>query len=250
LFEGTTARELPAPKLPAGAAVEIFFGRDNQPRLMGFAPGDGSGEIPVYLRFRHGVFRPEPSELGPLGAARGALYGVLGFADPEVVCRPRELCLVKRTTGWGRVAAHDAPARIVLSAGSVFALHAAHIERLGERGWSRLEPVRAFEQPLAAWLAPNGELWVVDRSAGGLFRLKSGQWEALASPVAEPRAIFGRSERSVFVVGRSGAAEFDGSRFGCVQGVDGPLQLALAVGNEVWLAGESGVYRSSYGAGG
>jgi hypothetical protein len=250
LFEGATARALPAPKLPAGAAVEIFFGRDNQPRLMGFSPGDGAGEIPVYLRFRHGVFRPEPSELGPLGAPRGALYGVLGFADPEVVCRPRELCLVKRTSGWGRVAAHDAPARIVLSAGSVFALHAAHLERLDERGWSRLEPARAFERPVAAWLAPNGELWVADRSAGGLFRLKSGQWEVVASPVAEPRAIFGRSERSLFVVGQSGAAEFDGARFRCVQGVDGPLHLALAVGDEVWLAGENGVYRGSYGAGG
>jgi hypothetical protein len=245
LFEAGQARELPAPRLPADASVDVFFGRDNQPRLMGFAPAEGGKQLPVYLRFRHGVFAPEPSELGPLAATRGALYGVLGFADPEVVCRPRELCLVKRTTGWGRAPAHTQPVRLVLRSGSVFALQADHLERLGNAGWSALDPAQRFEQPLDAWLAPNGELWVVDRSATGLFRLKEGRWEALASPISEPRAVFGRPGGAVFVVGRNGAAELDGADFRCVRGVPGPLELAFAVGEEVWLAGESGVYRSA-----
>jgi hypothetical protein len=197
----------------------------------------------VYLRYRNGTFRPEPGELGPLGAQRGALYGVLGFADPEVVCRPHELCLVKRTTGWGRVPAHEAPARIVLREGAVFALHADHLERLGDHGWSTLEPARTFDHPLDAWLTSNGELWVTDRSVPGLSRLKSGQWEPITSPITEPRAVFGRAERSTFVVGKNGAAEFDGTRFHCVGGVPGPLHLALAVGDGTWLAGESGVYQ-------
>jgi hypothetical protein len=246
LFDGGTARELPPPRLPPGASVELFFGRDNQPRLMGFAPGEPGKEVPVYLRFRQGVFRPEPSELGPLGAPRGALYGVLGFADPEVVCRPRELCLVKRTTGWKRVAAHERPVPIVLRNGAVFALHPDHIERLRDDGWSALEPARRFEQPLDAWPLPNGELWVTDRSATGLSRLKDGVWEAVDSPISEPRAIFGRSERSMLVVGKNGAAELDGAGFRCIRGVSGPLQLAFAVGNAVWVAGESGVYRSGH----
>ncbi|HEX5100331.1 MAG TPA: hypothetical protein VFV94_12565, partial [Polyangiaceae bacterium] len=142
LFDGATARELPPPRLPPGAVVELFFGRDDQPRLMGFAPAEAGKEIPVYLRFRHGSFRPEPSELGPLGAPRGALYGVLGFADPEVVCRPRELCLVKRTTGWKRVPAHERAVPIVLRNGAVFALHPDHVERLRDDGWAALEPPR------------------------------------------------------------------------------------------------------------
>lgn len=242
LFEREAARELPVPRLPPGASVEIFFGRDDQPRLMGFAPGEPGKEIPVYLRFRHGVFRPEPSELGPLGAPRGALYGVLGFADPEVVCRPRELCLVKRISGWKRVPAHDKPVRVVLRAGSVFALHADHIERLGADGWTKLEPERPFEQPLDVWPTPNGELWVADRSAAGLLRLKDGRWETVASPISEPRAIFGRSEQKLYVVGANGAAELDGARFRCLRGVSGPLHLALAVGDAIWLAGQSGVY--------
>lgn len=245
LYEDGKPRELPAPGLPDGAVVEVFFGRDNQPRLMGFVPGDAGKEVPVYRRFRHGAFAPEPSELGPLAAPRGALYGVLGFADPEVVCRPRELCLVKRTTGWARVAAHAEPVRIVLRSGSVFALHSEHVERLEARGWAALEPARPFERPRDAWLAPNGELWVVDASATGVFRLKGGQWEGVATPVSEPRAVFGRSEHEVFVAGSSGAAEFDGARFRCVRGVTGPLSFALAVGEDVWLGGESGVYRSA-----
>jgi len=243
LFEAGNARELPAPALPAGARVEVFFGRDNQPRLMGFVPGDAGKEVPVYRRFRHGAFAPEPSELGPLAAARGALYGVLGFADPEVVCRPHELCLVKRTTGWSRVPAHPEPVRVVLSNGRVFALRADHVERLEANDWAALEPPRRFEHPRDAWLAPNGELWVVDAAATGISRLKDGRWEGIDAPVREPHAVFGRSERQVFVVGKDGAAEFDGARFRCVQGVDGPLSLAFAVGDELWLAGDSGVYR-------
>jgi len=246
LFDGGKARELPPPRLPPGAVVELFFGRDDQPRLMGFAPGEPGKEVPVYLRFRNGAFRPEPSELGPLGAPRGALYGVLGYADPEVVCRPRELCLVKRTTGWKRVAAHERPVPIRLRNGAVFALHPDHVERLRDDGWSALEPARAFEQPLDAWPLPNGELWVLDRSAAGLSRLRGGQWEAVVTPVLEPRAIFGRSERSILVVGKNGAAEFDGTRFRCIGGVSGPLQLAIAVGSDVWVAGESGVYGSGH----
>jgi hypothetical protein len=244
LFEGDAVRELPAPRLPAGAQVEVFFGRDNQPRLMGFAPGEPGKETPVYLRFRQGAFRPEPSELGLLAAPRGALYGVLGFDDPEVVCRPRELCLVKRTTGWGRVAAHDAPARIVLRGGEAFALHARHIERLGKAGWSALEPAHQFDHPSDVWLAPSGDLWVTDASAGGLFRRRGTHWEPVTSPVSEPRAVFGRSDTAIYVTGANGAAEFDGTRFHCVRGVPGPLHLALAVGNDTWLAGASGVYRS------
>jgi hypothetical protein len=245
VFEGASPRELAAPALPAGATVDVFFGRDDQPRLMGFAPGAAGQPIPVYLRFRRGVFRPEPSELGPLAAPRGALYGVLGFDDPEVVCRPNEFCLVKRTTGWGRVAAHDQPVKVVLRSGSVFALHADHIERLGKDAWSKVEPLHPFDHPLDVWLAPDGDLWVTDRSAVGLHRLSNGRWEAMASPVSEPRAVFGPTTRAALVVGSNGAAEFDGTRFHCIPGVHGPLLAALTVGKDVWLVGESGVYRSS-----
>jgi hypothetical protein len=245
MFEGEVARELPAPRVAPGASVEVFFGRDNQPRLMGFAPSEAGKHSAVYLRFRQGVFRPEPSELGPLAGLRGALYGVLGLEDPEVVCRPSEHCLVKRLTGWQRVAAHRVPVRIALRGGHVFALHGDHVERLDADGWSAIQPARRFDRPSDVWLAPSSDLWVTDASVFGLHRLKGAEWQALESPVNEPRAVFGRSDRTIYVVGTDGAAEYDGARFRCIKGVPGPLHLALAVGNETWLAGESGVYRSA-----
>jgi hypothetical protein len=190
------------------------------------------------------VFRPEPSELGPLAAPRGALYGVLGFEDPEVVCRPREQCLIKRTTGWTRARAHDAAARVLLRAGNVFSLHASRIERLTGEGWAELEPARVFDGPLDVWLTPGGEPWVVDHSSPGLLRRESGTWAAVPSPVSEPRGVFGRTAGTVYVVGANGAAELDAHGSRCVRDVPGPLHLAFAAGDSVWLAGESGAYRS------
>jgi len=225
--------------------VELYFGRDNQPRLIGFVPGASGDEKPVYLRYRQGTFRPEPSELGPLGAPRGALYGVLGFDDPEVVCRPRQLCLVKRMTGWARVPAHDAPVRVVLRRGQVFALHADRIERLGDKSWAPLEPVRAFEQLSDVAVGSQGELWVVDGSKAGVFRLSGSAWTAVASPIVEPRALLATSDSALLVVGKNGAAEIAGGCVRLLPGVDGPLHVALNVGTDVWLAGASGLYGSA-----
>ena len=243
-FEGTDSHELAAPHLPPGAQVELFFGRDNQPRIMGFGPGAAGAEKPVYLRYRQGTFRPEPSELGPLGSPHGALYGVLGFDDPEVVCRPRQLCLVKRTTGWRRVPAHDAPVRVILRRGQVFALHADRIDRLADAGWSALEPARAFDHPSDVWVGTQGELWVVDGSKEGVFRSSGGAWLAVASQVVEPRAIVGAHDSAVIVAGKSGATEIAGACVRPVSAVDGPLHLALNVGTDIWLGGAGGLYRS------
>ena len=58
--------------------VEIFFGRDNQPRLMGRRIGLDGARSAVYLRHFPSGWRKEPAELGPLANA-DSLYGPLGF---------------------------------------------------------------------------------------------------------------------------------------------------------------------------
>src|SRR5262245_43136936 len=90
VFDAKGTTTVAAPETTSdGGSVDRFFGRDDQPRLMGYRRADGGGRAePFYRRFKGGRFQPEPSELGPLAAPEGALYGVLGHADPEVVCRP------------------------------------------------------------------------------------------------------------------------------------------------------------------
>jgi hypothetical protein len=245
LFDGKAFRELALPAMPADASVDIFFGRDNQPRLMGFASNSDGGVRSVYWRYRHGRFQPEPSELGPLGSPEGALYGVLGFADPEVVCRPGVTCLVKRITGWGRAPAHQKPLPIVLSNGQVFALHADRVDQLKKDSWAPLAPARSFQLPVDAWQEPNGALFIAEGT--GLVRLSGGVWSELPAPLGQLSAVFGRSAHDLFLVGAAGGAHYDGTTFRCLRDVPGPLTAIARVGSELWLGGDSGLYRTNLG---
>ncbi len=243
VFSGKGLERLPAPETRAPElSVEIFFGRDDQPRLMGHRPAGGRVE-PYYRRYKAGRFQQEPSELGPLGAPEGALYGVLGHADPEVVCRPRQFCLVKRTTGWGRAPAHDEPVRVALSGGTAWALHPDRIERLERDQWVKVEPERAFHEPLSLFADAPGSLFVVEASSDAIARLANGRWQIMPSPLRGPRSVWGSSATDVWVVGAGGAAHFDGTVWSVVPGVPGPLEQVIHSPPDLWLAGESGVFR-------
>ena len=226
-------------------AVEIFFGRDDQPRLMGMRHGASGKSEPYYRRYKGGRFQPEPSELGPLAGGGGALYGVLGHADPEVVCKPGASCLVKRTTGWGHAPAHAEPVRVVLGGGTAWALHRDRIERLEGEQWVPLVPVRAFEEPLSLFVDGDGAPWIVEGRRDGVTRLAGGRWETLSTPVRAPRAIAGSGSSDVWLVGASGAAHFDGRAWAVVSDVIGPLSLVALAPPNVWLAGEAGAFRGT-----
>lgn len=241
IFDGQAFRNVELPSLPKDATVRVFFGRDNQPRLMGHGTVDGDVKS-VYWRYRHGRFQPEPSELGPLGSPKGALYGVLGFADPEVVCRPGATCLVKRISGWGRAPAHDKPIPIVLTNGSVFALHADRVDQLVKDAWTPVTPARTFSGPSDAWQEPNGALFIAEGSS--LVRLAGGVWSELPAPIGQINAVFGQSANDLFIAGAIGAAHYDGTTFRCLGPVPGPVYAIARVGAEVWLGGDTGLYRT------
>jgi hypothetical protein len=243
VFSGKGLERLPAPETRAPElSVEIYFGRDDQPRLMGHRPSGARAE-PYYRRYKAGRFQPEPSELGPLAAPGGALYGVLGWDDPEVVCRPRQFCLVKRITGWGRAPAHDEPVRILLSGGTAWALHRDRIERLERDAWVNVVPERAFHEPLSLFADAPGSLFVVVASREEIVRLANGRWQTIKSPLRGPRAVWGSSATDVWLVGAGGAAHFDGKTWRTVPDIVGPLEQLVPAAPDLWLAGEGGIYR-------
>jgi hypothetical protein len=247
VFDGTSFARVVAPEtLVPELSIEIFFGRDDQPRLMGHRREAGSGAAaPYYRRYKGGRFRPEPGELGPLAAPSGALYGVLGHADPEVVCRPEQFCLVKRMTGWGRAPAHPEPVRVVLAGATAWALHRDRIERLDRDRWVTVTPERAWHQPVSLFVDTGGALWVIEAKRNSVARLTGGRWETVPVPLEGPRAISGTGPHDVWLVGDGGALHFDGEAWTLVPGVSGPLALVAHSPPNLWFAGRAGLFRGS-----
>lgn len=241
VYDGRTWKKLPELDAPKNELhYRLFFGRDNQPRLMGY---EGGGEPrSFYRRFKGGRFQTEPSELGPLGSASGALYGVLGFADPEVVCKPREVCLVKRLSGWNRVPAHEAPVPIFLGRGDAWAFVDHSLEHLEPKGFRPFSPPQRFEHPSALWADEHGLPWVLDE--GALLRVtKEAGWTRIEVPLTSPVALAGSSSGDVWVAGESGAALFDGSGFACVRELSSAFSGITRAGEDLWFWGASGAFR-------
>jgi hypothetical protein len=241
VYDGRAWKKLPDLDPPrAELKYRLFFGRDNQPRLMGYEPGTAPRSF--YRRFKGGRFQPEPSELGPLGSANGPLYGVLGFADPEVVCKPREVCLVKRLSGWNRVPAHDAPVPIFLGHGDAWAFVDHTLQHLESKGFREFSPPQHFERPSALWSDEHDLPWVLDE--GALLRAaKDSGWTRLEVPLAASRALAGTSSREVWVAGESGAAVFDGSRFACIRELSAAFSGITRAGDDFWFWGANGAFR-------
>ena len=244
LFEDSRWQRLAAPETEdPELAVEVFFGRDDHPRLMGYRRS-GARTEPFYRRYRGGRFRPEPSELGPLSAPDGALYGVLGHADPEVVCVPGRFCLVKRVSGWSRAGAHREPVRVVLTGGAAWALGRASVERLEGERWVAMAPERTWHAPADVLVDADGAILVVEPALGSVTRLRDGRWEPSPVPIRRPLALASSSPADLWLVGEGGAAHFDGSTWARVPGVEGPLERVMVAAGIVWLAGSAGLYQS------
>lgn len=222
------------------AHLSIFFGRDNEPRVMGYS-GDGASIRPRYFRRLQARWVDGSSELGGLARVQGPLYGVLGHDDPEVVCVAGRSCIVKRTTGWTNVPAHPEPTRIAVSGGRAWALHRERIDEQVGRGWTELAPARHWNDPVALWLEPGGTLWIAEKDPDAVWHLRDGQWVLIPTPVRRPRALWGTSGSDVWLAGES-AAHYDGTEWRCVREVR-DVEFAAGNGRDVWFAGTSGVWR-------
>jgi hypothetical protein len=227
--------------VPSDGSLEIFFGRDNQPRLMGTRRSADGTITSVYLRLRASGFRPEPSELGPLARARGGLYGLLGFADPEVVCSPGFACLVKRESGWTRIEADAEPTPMFLTDRGVYKATGSALLRLEGSAWTVARQAFA-PRPSSLCHRTDTELWMV--AEGSVLVLAgAGAPSAVETPVRSPKAIYCAAEDSLWVVGESGAAHHDGTEWSIVPGDLGQLTQVTGRGKgEIWFGGTQGVF--------
>jgi hypothetical protein len=235
IFDGTRWREQALDvDSDAEFRAAIFFGRDNRPRLMGALNGRS-----YYRRYTAAGWNRAADELGRLG--RGSeLYGVLGHDDPELVCEPGLVCLVKRVSGWRTIDAHAAPVPAIVAAGTAFALHRDKVMWLVGDAWEDLEPARAFAEPRGVW-ADAATIWVID-GGGALWRLRDREWTEVVHPVSGPRAVWSEPG-AVWLVGKGGAASFDGTTWRCARGADAAIDFVAGAAGVTWLAGRSGVFR-------
>jgi len=239
-------RRLPLPKALRAKPGEvddarIFFGRDNEPRIMGTRRSN-SDEGPIYWRHVAAGWRDGREEIGQLGGAtQGGLWGVLGNTDPELVCRAGSSCIIKRTTGWTTVPAGPAVRFVTLQDGVLWGLDATGIAGIDAHGWSLAIAAPAGAAARSFW-ATRAEAWL--SSERELLHFQSGAWVTLASPLSEVTAWWGTRPDSVWFVGKGGVAHFDGHglRTAAVPGALRAIQGRSDA--EVWLGGDAGLFRA------
>jgi hypothetical protein len=233
----------PMPKPPGDTSgSRIFFGRDDQPRVMGFA-----GEAFVYLRFKNGAWKVGDEEIAGLAVApRSPLYGVLGHADPEVVCKMGANCIIKRRSGWKL---YDPPAmtgvpEVELCGSQPWAFEGKQIWKVTDTGFVPHPSTPTFAKADGLWAVAENDIWVVERSPAGVHHFDGSKWESARAPIDGPRAIWASGPNDVWIAGDGGAARFDGKVWSAIQGL--PKNMVTVNGaspTEIWLGGEGGLYR-------
>ncbi|HXK17080.1 MAG TPA: hypothetical protein VNG33_04735 [Polyangiaceae bacterium] len=243
---GTHEEPLPEALRGASVSVGVFFGRDYRVRIAGTAHTPQGDEV-RYYRSLPGGLRPALDELGQLGK-RGApgLVALLGTADPEIVCRPGESCLIKRVSGWRKIAAPAGLSRVGLSLGSGWAIAGTTFFNL-DKDWAALGAKGPWREADDAFVR-GAEACVVEHDQDRLHHFDGKAWQSSASPVKGPRSLWGDDE-VLWVAGDGGAALLgEGDTFQQAGGVGHIAQVLGRPGGDVWLCGDQGVFRARRGS--
>jgi hypothetical protein len=241
---GTHQETLPEALRGPGVDVGIFFGRDYRVRIAGTAHGATPKQRDEvrYYRSLPGGIKSALDELGPLGKAGGpGLVALLGTADPEIVCRIGESCLLKRVSGWAKASAPAGLTRVGLSLGTGWAIAGKSLYTLG-KDWQALPAEGPWRKADDAFVR-GAAACVVERDASKLHHFDGKAWHSSTAPVAGPRSVWG-SEESLWLGGDGGAAVFEDGAF---RKLDGALHVAQVLGraaNDVWLCAAEGVFRA------
>jgi hypothetical protein len=243
LDRGKGFEKMPKPPRPT-AEVGIYFGRDNQPRLMGFERAP-NGETSVYLRWLKDAWQNGASEIARLAGVPGPMYGVLGWADPEVVCKRGDQCIIKRVSGWKFVPAPPNLPDVVLCEGQAWAFEQGQLWVLEKDGFRPVNAAPAFTRIGAVWGTSPAEVWVADAGRNVVQHLAGAAWSEQRAPIEGARALWAANPGEVWLVGDGGAARFDGKAWSVVSGAPKGALVVSGREAEVWIAGTSGVWRGT-----
>lgn len=231
-------KPVPALSLHAG----IYFGRDNLPRLMGWRD-DGGAIALVYLQHK-GKWEDAKSEIGGMAKLPATpLFGVLGEADPEAVCRLGDTCLMKRRSGWKQVPSPELPSHAIVRAfnGDGYALHEAGLSRQEEKGFVAVGGAPPWKTPRGFWIGPDGAAIVAADASLFVRSAGASAWDAQPLPVTEVLDVIGPATEPIAVVA-SGVLHRGPSGIERI-GEDGLLlDRVIAADGAVYVAGESGVF--------
>lgn len=216
----------------------LFYGRDTRIRVVG---NRGSAGTSVYLRLLDQGFVTEKKELGRLGDLEGGLVAVLGTADPEIVCRPGDACLVKSVRGWDTVPAPAGIERVTLGEGVGWAIAGRGVLRLGKKGWDGAGS-GSFAHADGLF-ALHDAVWIVEHDTDRLHVVEAGAETVSRAPLRGPRCLWGTRRDDLWLVGDEGLAHFDGRRWIAATDVRDLRVVGGRGPGEVWVGGLSGLYR-------
>ncbi len=214
LGEPGALKQLPAPG-PTLTDVHVYFGRDDQPRLMG-----SDGEQSVYYRWRGGRWQRAASEIGRLGGGKAApLFGVLGNDDPEVVCKVGDACIIKRRSGWQTIDPPEGRPSVTLQRGTAWALYPASLLRLDKGGFRAFGAALPFSHATGTSATSDSDVWVVEGDA--VHRFDGNSWTRTVAPVAGLAGVWAAGPSDVWVVGCGGRRAFRRTGVGAGEGAGG-----------------------------
>lgn len=221
--------------------VGIFFGRDYRVRIAGSARTQKGDEVRYYRSLPSGI-KSALDEIGPIGKPGSpGIVALLGTADPEIVCRVGESCLIKRISGWAKASAPPGLTRVGLSLGTGWAIAGTSFYTLG-KDWQALPAAGPWRKADDAFVR-GAEACVLEHDASKMHHFDGTAWHSASAPVTGPRSVWG-SQESLWIGGDGGAAVFDEGAF---RKLDGALHVAQVLGRapgDVWVCAAEGVFRA------
>jgi len=247
-FEAGKWDKLPLPEahraLVGKSALGMYFGRDNRPRMMGYRTTP-EGPRMVYLRYRDGLWQDQRKEVGTLASESSVLFGELGEADPEIVCREGGQAILKGRQGWTVLKASPPKDSVIRGfSGHGYALLGDGLYVGEAKGFVPTGKPAPWKSPVTGfWVGPAGDAVVVEPGASALHALdpKTGAWSSERSPIPGPRDVAGPLGNR-YLVGDGGLVYLGASGARRIGEAGLSAARVILIGDHIVAAGPAGVY--------